>query len=238
MIKLIQGDCLEVMKTLDVNSVDAVITDPPYGITMTGLTKKTRAFDTLKEHDWESSHGWIAPVSDILVDGGAFYIFTCDDDISDIRRTVEKCGMRVNSRLVWIKTNPLPSFQKVAYRNSTEIALYGNKGNRVKYFAERTQQELVGYWFYPIVGGAKRTKHPTQKPLELISEWVTNSCPPGGIVFDPFMGSGTTCVACIQTGRNFIGIELDPNYFSIATNRIQSAIDAQSLPHQIEMSLP
>ena len=75
----------------------------------------------------------------------------------------------------------------------------------------------------PIVGGKKRTEHPTQKPLEIIRTWVENSCPEGGIVLDPFMGSGTTGVACVQTGRNFIGIEIEPKYFEIAEKRIAEA---------------
>ena len=220
---LYHGDCLEVMKGIPDGSVDAVITDPPYGMTFTSITKSTPAFDALKKHDWHAEFLWVQEVARILKEGGAYYVFTNDDDISYLKDAIYKNGLRVYNRLHWIKTNPLPSYQKKSYRGGVELAYYGCKGTSTLYFAERTQQELHCYWMLPIVGGKERTEHPTQKPVELISEWVENSCPPGGTVLDPFMGSGTTGVACAKTGRNFIGIEIDEKYFRIAKRRIEDA---------------
>ena len=222
-VQLFCGDCLDILPTLEAWSVDAAITDPPFFVTITSQSKRTPSFEFLKQAEWRAAFGWIAQVERLLIDGGTLYAFTNDEDIAMFKRAISEVGMRVYQRLHWIKTNPLPSYTKHNYRGGVELAFYCCKGKKPAYFAERTQQELYSYWMMPIVGGKKRTKHPTQKPIALMKEWITNSCPPGGTVFDPFMGSSTTGVACVQTGRNFIGIEIDPGYFEIAKARIESA---------------
>ena len=222
-VELYLGDCLEVMQELEDGSVDAVITDPPYLVTITSQSKRTPSFDKLKEHDWELPLDWMIEAVRVLKDGGAFYSWCCAEEMTIYQKGLKSLGMRIFNNLVWIKTNPLPSFTKKIYRNAAEFSFYGAKGKHINYFYPRTQQELLGYWTFPIVGGHKRTEHPTQKPLEIISKWVENSCPPGGTVLDPFMGSGTTGVACVPTGCNFIGIEIEPKYYEIAKKRIAEA---------------
>ncbi len=220
---LYHGDCLEVMKSIPDGSVDAVITDPPYGMNITDTTKAPEGYETLRDKEWIGDTAWIPEVAKMLIDGGALYTFTNGEDINDLHKASKECGLRIFRRLHWIKSNPLPSYTKHNYRGGVELAYFLIKGTAPAYFRERTQQELLSYWIYPIVGGHERTEHPTQKPVELISEWVENSCPPGGTVLDPFMGSGTTGVACAKTGRNFIGIEIDEKYFKIARRRIEDA---------------
>ena len=222
-IRLFNNDCMEVLSALEIESVDAVITDPPYTVYLTSQTKKTPAYKKLHNHKWHNTMSWIKPVYRLTKNGGVLYSFTNDNDISYLRLMIEGAGYRVYQRLHWIKTNPLPSYTKHNYRGGVELAFYCVKGDKPNYFAKRTQQELLGYWMLPIVGGNERTEHPTQKPLEIIKTWVENSCPPDGLVLDPFMGSGTTGVACVQTGRNFIGIEIEPNYYEIAKKRIAQA---------------
>jgi modification methylase len=229
-IDLRLGDCLEILPTLADKSVDAVITDPPYLVTITGQSKRTPSFDKLKAHDWTLPLDWMVEAVRVLKDGGAFYSWCCAEEMTIYQKGLKSLGMRIFNNLVWIKTNPLPSFTKKIYRNAAEFCFYGAKGKHINYFHSRTQQELLGYWMLPIVGGAKRTEHPTQKPLEIMLEWVENSCPVGGTVLDPFMGSGTTGVACKQLGRNFIGIEKEPKYFDIAARRIAEAQQQMVMP--------
>jgi DNA modification methylase len=90
--------------------------------------------------------------------------------------------------------------------------------------------QIMNNDFNAHIGRDVWTKHPAQKPIELMRRLVTRACPSGATVLDPFMGSGTTGVACVQTGRNFIGIEIDPGYFAIAQKRIAEA--------QLQMRLP
>jgi len=222
-IDLRLGDCLEILPTLETGSVDAVITDPPYVVTISSTSKNTPAFNKLKEHNWTLPYDWMIDTVRILKDGGAIYSWICPEEATILEKGLKSLGCKIHSTLAWVKTNPLPSYTKKVYRRTLELALYGAKGDTISYFAERTQQELRGIWYLPIVGGKKRTAHPSQKPLEIIVDWVVNSCPPGGVVLDPFMGSGTTGVACVQTGRNFIGIEIEEKYFNIAEKRIAEA---------------
>ena len=222
-VTLYLGDCLDVMRDMPTGSVDAVVTDPPFDVTLTSLTRDTPAFAELARRQWTALFEWVAEAARIMRDGGALYTFTNGEDIGAYKQAFADAGLRWYSRLHWIKTNPLPSFLKHNYRGGVELALYACKGTGPRFYKERTQQELRCYWMLPIVGGKVRTEHPTQKPVALMSEWIENSCPPDGTVLDPFMGSGTTGVACVQTGRNFIGIEIDPTYYAIAEKRIREA---------------
>lgn len=209
-VTLYHGDCLEVMRALPDASVDAVVTDPPYELTFTSVSATTPAFDKLRVSNWTFSHAWVTEMARLLKHGGAWYVFMNDEGWSSLRATAIQCGLRPCTRLVWIKTNPMPALPAKNYRNSTELAMYGTKGKKTAYFAKRTQQELLAHFYHPIVGGHERTPHPTQKPLTPLQFWVETSCPPDGVVLDPFMGSGTTGVACVNTGRAFIGIEKSP----------------------------
>jgi site-specific DNA-methyltransferase (adenine-specific) len=232
------GNCLEILPTLAAGSVDAVITDPPYFVTIGSQTKRTPAYEKLKAHNWGLVTEWIAALSPVIKVGGQLYSFTSDTDISPTRAALEDEEFTILGKMVWIETNPLPSYTKKCYRGGINLILHARKGGTTNFFSERTQQELGSYWMLPKVGGAIRTEHPTQKPLALILEWVQNSCPPNGIVLDPFMGSGTTGVACAKLGRNFIGIEIDPGYFAIAQKRIAEALAQLSLPLFTDNSQP
>lgn len=215
------GDCLEVMRRMPNECVDLVVTDPPFHVTITGGTRKTPSYTKLLNTNWRSDFAWLGEAHRVLREGSALYIFTNDDDISFLRIALQEAGLKIYQQLHWIKTNPLPSYTKHSYRGGVELAFYCCRG-APSYFAERTQRELRSYWLLPIVGGAERTVHPTQKPLKLMTEWIENSCPPGGVVLDPFMGSGTTLVATRQLGcRGAIGIEVSEEYCKIAVERLR-----------------
>ena len=222
--QILCGDCVKLMaELLPDECVDLIIADPPFHVTLTQQTKKTPAYDQLKELDWVSDFEWLVEASRVLRDGGTIYVFSSDDDISLLKKAVREVGLRVYQRLHWIKTNPLPSYTKRNYRGGVELAYFICKGKTPAYFAERTQQELLSYWFLPIVGGKERTEHPTQKPIELMMTWIDNSCPPSGLVLDPFIGSGTTAVAAKQLGRLYLGIDISPEYVELARRRVETA---------------
>jgi site-specific DNA-methyltransferase (adenine-specific)/modification methylase len=233
--QVITGDCLEVLPTLAAGSVDAVITDPPYNVTITQINKKTPAFCELEARQWALPKEWVSEAARVLAGGGAFYSWCGLDEFSYLRTWLEAAGVRSLNNLVWIKTNPLPSYRRKVYRNSCEFAMFGVRGDTPsKFVAHRTQQQLVNYWIHPIVGGKDRTIHPTQKPLSITREWIENSTHPGDLILDPFCGSGTTGVACVQTGRRFIGIEIDEGYADIARARIAKAAEQAQ---QVELPL-
>ena len=119
----------------------------------------------------------------------------------------------------WDKTNPVPVNSKLNYlSNATEYALTCVKGGTPTFHSEYNP----GIFTYPICSGKERTEHPTQKPLILMQELLNIHTNKYDVVLDPFMGSGSTGVACKSLNREFIGIELDEKYFSIARDRIEN----------------
>jgi DNA modification methylase len=198
--------------------VDAVITDPPYQMNNPGNV--TGKFKLLAAHGWSLPLAWLDHLPRILGDSGVFYIWCGLNEVSYLRHALEALGATILSNPLWIKTNPIPSYTKRVYRNSWEMAIYGTFG-KVKYFRQGvTQQELRGVWHYPIVGGKRRYDHPTQKPLGIHIDWIVNSVPAGGLVVDPFCGTGTTAHAAQVTGRRYIAGDIETKYVQIARQRL------------------
>ena len=214
-IDLRLGDCLDILPTLADNSVDAVITDPPYVTPSktSSSTKMARKFMKRNIGDFSITETyfrcWFEEIIRVLKDTGKFIIF-CDE-------VLYPCLFRASynffdlSMLIWKKGNRVGLGRN--YRKTFEILLYG-KCERAGNFLE-FRRDIIEFDI------PADKIHPTQKPTELISyliepeEW--------GTILDPFMGSGTTGVACVQTGRNFIGIEIEPKYYEIAEKRIKEA---------------
>lgn len=126
----------------------------------------------------------------------------------------------------WDKTNPVPVNSKLNYlSNATEYALTCVKGGKPTFHSEYNP----GVFKYPICSGKERTSHPTQKPLNFMQELLKIHTNEGDMVLDPFMGSGTTGAACVNMNRDFIGIELDEQYYQIAEQRIMSHIEKRGV---------
>lgn len=213
--KLIQGDCLEVMKSLPAGSVDAVITDPPYGIDIMLHPKNIHV----------SSRACVgreyAPVigNDELFDPEPLLAFpkVCLWGANHFAHRLPHIGQW----LIWDKRcNQQPSRNQA----DCEVAWCSQYG------AARIYYHVWDGMIKDSERGESRV-HPTQKPVALM-RWCLDilKIPEGATVLDPFMGSGTTGVACMQTGRRFIGIEIDPTYYAIAEKRIRDAACQELLP--------
>jgi len=200
-MKLICGDCLEIMKTLPDKSVDAVITDPPYGIGM--------EYSTYKD-SWEN---WISLMDAVFpemirLSRGPVFIPT-----SKIEGEVYFYRKTPTWRICWNK-GAGTSRSPIGFKDWETIFVFGGK----------PYKQMHDHFSTPItLPPGLAELHPCPKP-EIWALWLINrACPIGAIVLDPFMGSGTTGVVCIETGRDFIGIEIDPSYFAIAERRIKEA---------------
>ena len=147
------------------------------------------------------------------------YCFTRWDMIDKWRSAIEQAGFRVKQRLVWDKRHWKMGDLRY-YGSQTEDVLFCVKGTPIMQYPKRTGNLFSSSSAYLPEG---QYDHPTQKPEIILRRFVEDSTRPGATVLDPFMGSGTTGVACVQTGRNFIGIEIDPGYAEIARARIEKA---------------
>lgn len=229
-IKILHGDCLELLKTIPDNSVDLVITDPPYQFE----TQGGGAFGKAKVF------GETAPIAD------GFDLQVLDECLRVLKKTNiyiwcsraqlpmyfeyfvkdRLCNFNI---LTWHKRNIMPACGN-KYISDTEYCLffrekgvkvYGTADTKKTYYVTTTNKADKDKW-----------QHPTIKPEFIIENLVINSSIRGGVVLDPFMGSGTTGVACKKLGRNFIGMELEQQWYDIAQKRIEQT--GQNVPEIAE----
>lgn len=224
-VTLYLGDCLEVLPTLEAGSVDAVVTDPPYGINADGGTD---GFGVRSGRRYEP--GW---------------------DAQPPNKTVFDCMLRI-APLVMIFggnyfTDKLPVSGHWVVWDKTGEMKFKNPFSDCELIWTNKPKKTVNKYIVIQQGFVSEEKdrfHPTQKPVKLLQHLILDYTQPGDTILDPFMGSGTTGVACVQTGRRFIGIEIDPTYFEIAVKRISNALkqprlfDAPQPKPQQERMLP
>jgi len=237
MMQLIKGECIEVMKTIQDNSIDAIITDPPYGTTAC----KWDSVIPFKPM-WEQLNRIIKPK-------GAIVLFGSEPFSSALRMSNIK-----NYKYDWVFNKKLAGNAQLAKHQPLKIHelihIFSSKG-RATYFPQKTkgkmrkkmgmsmkkneiatsnsvQQEYMNDMYYPksiqefSMANRLNRLHPTQKPVALMEYLIKTYTNENETVLDFTMGSGSTGVAAKNTNRNFIGIELDDNYFNIATNRINN----------------
>ena len=214
MIQLHNGDCLELMKNIPDGSVDLVLTDPPYGVDFQSHRRKEVYAKIKNDKSLEWLDSYFKECSRILKDNTAIYCFCSWHNIDIFKQCFEKYFKSKNV-IVWVKNNHGSGDLKASYAPKHEFILYGNKGRRT--FYGKRKEDVI------FANKTKNKNHPTEKPVDLLEQFINNSTEKNAIVFDGFMGSGSTGVACVNTNRNFIGIELDKGYFDIAEKRINEA---------------
>ena len=230
---LLLGDCLNRMKEIPDGSVDLVITDPPYLMNhTTGGTKSIGMSDrwmgnikagnsvmgfekTIRFADW------LPETYRILKDSGHCYIFCNDKNVKELLDESSNARFRLSNILVWLKNNATPNRY---YMKNCEFILFLYKG-RAKPIRNMGTKAVIEC--QNIRGKDKR--HPTEKPTALLSTLIENSSEPGELVVDPFMGSGSTGVAAVNTERNFIGVEISADYYAVAAGRITQAEAAKNM---------
>lgn len=237
------GDCVEGMRMLTTASIDAIVTDPPYGETAL---------------DWDSHvFDWLTEAKRVLKPSGSVWCF------GSLRffmaRAHDFADWNFAQDVLWEKHNGTNTFNdrfrrvhehaiqlyRGAWNDVYKQPLYTNdaRARTVRRKNRPLQWGDIGESVYASVDGGPRLMrsvmfcrsmhgkavHPTQKPVEIVEPLIEYSCPPGGTVLDPFVGSGTTGVASAQLGRQFIGFENNPKFFPIARERVERAYGADLL---------
>ena len=215
-------DCLEAMKELPDGCVDLIVTDPPYefknGEGGGAFGNENRSYHGgLKGLDKGIKNDVLGEMLRVLK-APNIYIWCNKNQVRQYLDFFEDeyCTYDI---LTWHKTNPVPTCSN-KYLSDTEYCLYFRRGVQL----HGTYETKRKFWVTELnVADKEQYNHPTIKPLPIISMLVGNSSLEGDVVMDPFMGSGTTGVACAQMKRDFIGYEIDETYFDIAKDRIESA---------------
>lgn len=232
------GDCTVEMQKIANDSVDLILTDPPYNLgnfminRSTNLAKMRENFfanagwDNLEFDEWvERMDSFFEDAARIIKTGGSMIIFMSIIKVETIIKLAEKHGFYYKTTGIWHKLNPMPRNMNLHFVNSTEAWIYftykkktGTFNNENKMIHDFIETSVVSN------GEKKAGKHPTQKPIALLEHFVKLLSNKGDLVVDPFMGSGSTGVVCKKMGRNFVGVEFDKEYYEIAQRRIEDCI--------------
>ena len=232
------GDCLELLKSIPDNSIDLIVTDPPYVVETQGagfFGKKSDEYSMNYKGKKAYTYGgerYVMKEISNMSDGFSENIL---DELCRVMKKInlyiwcsqkqlyqlinyfvikKKCNWNL---ITWHKTNPIPACGN-KYLTDTEYCLFfREKGVKI----QGSFETKFTYYVTPLNSKDKKQYgHPTIKPLDIIKNFIINSSNEGDIILDPFMGSGTTPVACVETNRHYIGFEIDENYYNIACKRL------------------
>ena len=224
--KITCGDCYELIKGLPDKSVDLIVTDPPYLIENTKAGGHSNLAKSIQGMNDELANGILTQgINEKILDEFMrvikvpnIYIWCNHKQIPmylDYFVNKHKCSFDI---IIWVKTNAMPLFNN-KYLTDKEYCLYFRKG---AYCNPQSYEEAKTVYFQPInITDKQLFEHTTIKPINIIQTLIKNSSNENDIVLDCFMGSGTTAVACKETGRQFIGFEIEPKWVNVANDRLQ-----------------
>lgn len=234
-----KGDCIELMKKIPSDSIDLIITDPPYFLSNDGITCQSGKMVSVNKGDWDKVSSinevdlfnelWLRECQRVLSKDGSIWVFGTNHNIFSVGHTIQKLNFKILNTITWIKTSPPPNLSCRMFTHSTETIIWSKKNSKSKhYFNYSLMKELNGgkqmkdVWTF---GRTKKIekrhgKHPTQKPEEIIERIVLCSSQEGDVILDLFSGSGTTGVVSVRNDRKYIGIEISEEYLQISKKRI------------------
>lgn len=207
--------------------VNLIVADPPYVI-----SKKSQ-FHTMKDRknprkgtdfgEWDkefNNKSWIKKSYELLNKGGSLLVFNDFKKATEIIKYAQSLGFVYKDTLIWKKTNPMPRNRDRRYVPDIEMIIWFVKPGKWTYNRQNAKYESCVISVPSESGGGCKRYHPTQKPLKLIEYLIKIHSNKDDLILDPFMGSGTTAISAIRTGRKFIGFELDKEYFESSIKRV------------------
>jgi len=243
MIKIHNKDCFKYLPKIESNSIDCIITDPPYFLSNDGVTCKSGKMVSVNKGSWDKGNDfddvyqfnakWIKESYRVLKPGGTLWVSGTYHNIYIIGSIISSFkDFRILNNITWVKTAPPPNLSCRFFTHSTETLLWVRKGQKTKHYfnydlmkSYNDGKQMKDVWLMgrPKKEEKKFGKHPTQKPEEIIERMIHASTQQNDIVLDMFNGSGTTGVVCARNKRNYIGIESDKSYCELSRKRIKSA---------------
>lgn len=241
---LYQGDCLALLEAatdLHPEGVfDMIFADPPYFLSNGGMTCKSGRMVKVDKGDWDKSrgaelnhefnHAWLERCQRALKPDGTLWVSGTQHVIFSVGYAMQQLGFKILNDITWEKPNPPPNLSCRYFTHATETVLWAAKSAKSKHifnYAEMkkvTGKQMKSVWNLPAPGKNEKLegKHPTQKPLALLQRCIEASTKSGALICDPFMGSGTTAVAALRTGRRFVGTEMEPDHAALAVKRVKA----------------
>lgn len=209
------GDALTVLRTLPDASVHAVVTDPPYGMSFQSAWPTDGPRFAPIVGDDKPATEFLADAARLLVEGGAAFVF-CEWRHGDaFRSNMQAVGLTIRSQVVWDRESHGMGDLAASFAPCHDLAWFATKGNGFSFYGSRPQS-VLRFQRVP----ANKLTHPAEKPVALLRHIVARVAPPGGVVLDPYCGSGTTAVAAAIEGRHAIACEIVPEYAAMARERV------------------
>jgi len=243
--KIINGNSLEILKTIPDKTFDLVFADPPYNLQ---IGKKLRRPDNSKVNgvndNWDHFESfydydnfckaWLNECKRILKDKGSIWVIGSYHNIFRLGYHIQNLGYWVLNDVIWRKNNPMPNFKGTRFTNAHETLIWAAKNKKTNYTFNyqslkclNDDLQMRSDWILPICSGKERIKkngkkvHSTQKPESLLHRILLASTNKNDFIFDPFLGTGTTAVVAKKLGRNYFGIEKEKKYFIEAKSRLE-----------------
>lgn len=241
---ILQGDCMEMLKEIEDNSIDAIFADPPYFLSNGGISVHSGKQVCVDKGEWdkggtpeyiyEFNRKWLGLCRSKLKDNGTIWISGTHHNIHIVMRCLQELGYKVLNTITWQKSDPPPNLSCKYFNFSTELVIWARKHEKKTHkFNYETMKQLNGgsqmtdVWRIPAVGlwEKQQGKHPTQKPLRLLYRIILASTNEGDTILDPFSGSGTTGIAANLLGRKYIGIEQETDFVQLSLRRKEAIED-------------
>jgi site-specific DNA-methyltransferase (adenine-specific) len=242
-VALVHDDCLHALTCLPESSIDLVFADPPYFLSNGGTTCRSGKRASVDKGAWDKSLGvddnhafnrtWLAACQRVLRPNGTIWVSGTSHVIYSVGFAMQQLGFKLLNEIVWEKPNPPPNLSCRYFTHSTETVLWAARDRKSKHHfdypamrVENGGKQMKSVWRMTAPGKQEKLfgHHPTQKPIDLLARIVRAACPAGGIVLDPFNGSGTTGVAAVRLGRAYVGIDLERDYLELTRRRIADEI--------------
>ncbi|MBQ9235419.1 MAG: site-specific DNA-methyltransferase [Alphaproteobacteria bacterium] len=244
---LYNEDTFAVMGRLPDESFDMIFADPPYMISSVGTSCQNGKLVAINKGKWDNHQSveanfefhkrWLKECQRLLKKDGSLWVSGTYHSIHPCGYAMQQLGIHILNEIVWFKPNASPNLSCKYFTASHESLIWARKSAKAKHYFDyeamkngdfpkdtlkKPHHQMRTVWVIPSVPMNEKRfgRHPTQKPLALLERIILASTPKGAVVFDPFMGSGTTGVAALRLGRRFVGVDSEKQYCELARRRL------------------